>query len=103
LLGWYFGLDFNLPSGGVFSVSQLGIIIFSVAIFFQIITLPVEIDASNRALVILAKENILDGSELKGARRMLTAAALTYVAAAASAVLQLLRIILLNGGRRSRR
>ena len=103
LLGWYFGLDFNLPSGGVFSVSQLGIMIFSIAILFQIITLPVEIDASNRALVILAKENILDGSELKGARRMLTAAALTYVAAAASAVLQLLRIILLNGGRRSRR
>ncbi|MBR5359257.1 MAG: zinc metallopeptidase [Lachnospiraceae bacterium] len=102
LLGWYFGLDFNLSNGSVFSVAQLGIIIFSLAILFQLVTLPVEIDASNRALVILARENILEGSELKGARKMLTAAALTYVAAAASAVLQLLRIVLLNG-RRSKR
>ena len=102
LLGWYLGLDFHLSNGSVFSVAELGIWIFAIAILFQIVTLPVEIDASNRALVILAREGILDGQELKGARRMLTAAALTYVAAAASAVLQMLRLILLNG-RRSKR
>ncbi|MCR4754169.1 MAG: zinc metallopeptidase [Lachnospiraceae bacterium] len=102
LLGWYLGLDFHLSNGSVFSVAQLGIWIFAIAILFQIVTLPVEVDASNRALIILAREGILDGQELKGARRMLTAAALTYVAAAASAVLQMLRLILLNG-RRSKR
>lgn len=102
LAGWYFGLDFRLPNGDIFSIASLGIWIFSLAIIFQIVTLPVEIDASRRALQVLARENILDGVELSGARRMLTAAALTYVAAAASAVLQLLRLLLLNG-RRSKR
>lgn len=102
LLGWYFGLDFRMANGGIFSVATLGIWIFSLAILFQIITLPVEIDASRRALIVLARENILEGNELSGARKVLTAAALTYVAAAASAVLQLLRLVMLNG-RRSRR
>lgn len=102
LLGWYFGLDFHMNNGGVFSVATLGIWIFSLAIIFQIVTLPVEMNASSRALTILARENILEGKELSGARKMLIAAALTYVAAAASAVLQLMRLLLLNG-KRSRR
>lgn len=102
LLGWYFGLDFPMRGGGVFSVATIGIWVFSLAILFQIVTLPVEIDASRRALEVIARENILDGRELSGARKMLIAAALTYVAAAASAVLQLMRLLLLNG-RRSKR
>ena len=91
-----------MNNGGVFSVATLGIWIFSLAIIFQIVTLPVEMNASSRALTILARENILEGKELSGARKMLIAAALTYVAAAASAVLQLMRLLLLNG-KRSRR
>jgi hypothetical protein len=78
---------------------HLGIILFSFAVIFQIITLPVEFDASRRAMAQLREQGILGEQELGYTRRVLTAAALTYVASAAAAILQLLRVILLFGGR----
>ena len=74
------------------------IIIFSLAVLFQLVTLPVEFNASNRALHILGTTNMLQDDELKYTRRVLRAAALTYVASAAAAILQLLRLIILFGG-----
>lgn len=72
---------------------ELGILLFSASVLFQIITLPVEFNASNRAMVQLSDIGILQGKELNQGRRVLTAAALTYVAAALTAVLQLLRLV----------
>ena len=80
---------------------NLGILMFSLAVLFQIITLPVEFNASARALKILKNSGMLYESEVREARSVLTAAALTYVASAASALLQLLRILILTGGRRN--
>ncbi|MCI6061176.1 MAG: zinc metallopeptidase [Dorea sp.] len=80
---------------------NLGILAFSLAVLFQIVTLPVEFNASSRALRILGGSGLLYEDEVKDTRKVLTAAALTYVAGAASAILQLLRIILLTGGRRN--
>ena len=80
---------------------NLGILAFSLAVLFQIVTLPVEFNASSRALRILGGSGLLYENEVKDTRKVLTAAALTYVAGAASAILQLLRIILLTGGRRN--
>lgn len=80
---------------------QLGIIMFSLAVLFQFVTLPVEFDASTRALVKLNEDGILPFDEESAAKKVLFAAALTYVAAAASSVLQLLRLVLLFGGRRN--
>ena len=74
---------------------------FSFAVIFQLITLPVEFNASRRALALLNQNGILGQQELHGTKKVLFAAALTYVASAASAMLQLLRIILLFGGRRN--
>jgi Zn-dependent membrane protease YugP len=79
---------------------QLGILIFSAAVAFTIVTLPVEFDASARALRVLKTEGLVDAEELRGVRSVLTAAALTYVAAAAMAILQLLRMLLLANMRR---
>lgn len=73
---------------------------FSLAVLFQIVTLPVEFNASRRAVRILGETGILGEQELGYTRKVLGAAALTYVAGAASAILQLLRLILLFGGRR---
>jgi len=92
------GLLFNSNSSYLFI--QLGIIAFSAAVLFQLITLPVEFNASNRAIRMIADTGIMQGEEVRGARKVLNAAALTYVASAATAILQLLRIILLTGGRR---
>ena len=78
---------------------QLGLIAFSLALLFQIVTLPVEFNASSRALSILAEGGLLTEEELPQARKVLIAAALTYVAAAISTALQLLRLVLLFGGR----
>lgn len=78
---------------------QLGIFAFSFAVLFQIITLPVEYNASHRALSLLQAENMLGSEEIGGARSMLNAAALTYVAAALAAVLQLARLLLISRGR----
>ena len=77
----------------------VGILAFSFAVLFQIITLPVEFNASRRAINILGSQGILRGDEVGNVRKVLTAAALTYVAAAVSSILQLLRLIYLFGGR----
>ena len=78
----------------------IGIFCFSLAVLFQIVTLPVEFDASRRALNLLEADGILQQGEVKQTRKVLTAAAMTYVAGTAGAILQLLRLILLFGGRR---
>ena len=77
----------------------LGIILFSAAVAFQLITLPVEFNASNRAIRILDDTGILGQEELRGTKKVLSAAALTYVASAAASILQLLRLVFLFGGR----
>ena len=77
-----------------------GIIAFSLAVLFQLVTLPVEFNASNRAIRTIADAGIMQGDEIKSAKKVLSAAALTYVASAATAILQLLRILILTGGRR---
>ena len=77
----------------------LGILLFSFAVLFQLVTLPVEFNASSRALKMLGSSGMLGTDEVKGAKKVLTAAALTYVAALASSILQLLRLIILAGGR----
>ena len=82
---------------------NLGLILFSFTFIFQLITLPVEFNASNRALSILEAEQILSGEELDGAQKVLRAAALTYVAAAIGAFLNVLRLVLLFGGGNRRR
>lgn len=81
-------------------IINAGIFLFSFAVIFQVITLPVEFNASNRALALLEEQGILSEQELPYTRKVLGAAALTYVASVASAVLQLLRLIILFGGRR---
>ena len=86
-----------LPSFGW--LLQLGIFAFAFAVVFQIITLPVEYNASHRALSLLQEGNLLRSEEVRGARSVLNAAALTYVAAALAAVLQLARFILIARGR----
>ena len=78
----------------------IGIWIFSLAVLFQVVTLPVEFNASSRALAMLQEYGILGPEEASQSKKVLDAAALTYVAAAASAVVQLLRLILLNNRRR---
>lgn len=92
------GLLFSRNTGSF--LINLGIICFSFAVIFQLVTLPVEFNASRRALVALEEQGILNTSELPYTKKVLKAAALTYVASAASAILQLLRLILLFGGRR---
>lgn len=91
------GLLFSRSTGS--TLINLGIICFSFAVIFQLITLPVEFNASGRALAILEKQGILSERELPETRKVLSAAALTYVASAAAAILQLLRIVMLYGGR----
>ena len=79
----------------------LGIILYSTTAVFQLVTLPVEFNASRRALKTLDKEALLDrGEEMSGAKNVLSAAAMTYVAALIMSLAQILRIILLFGGRR---
>lgn len=81
-------------------IINLGIIAFLGSVLFQVVTLPVEFNASNRAIRIIEETGLMQGEEVKSARKVLSAAALTYVASAATAILQLLRIFLLVGGRR---
>jgi len=80
---------------------SIGIILFSLAVLFQIVTLPVEYNASHRAVTLLDSTGILAGQEVGQTRKVLNAAALTYVAAAAASILQLLRLVLLFGNRRN--
>ncbi len=80
---------------------DVGILLFTCAVAFQIVTLPVEFNASSRALRILGASGLLYEDEVGKARKVLHAAALTYVASAASAILQLLRLLILTRGRRN--
>lgn len=101
MLAWpviLIGLLFNTRSSGL--IIDIGILLFSAAVLFQLVTLPVEFDASRRALVMLRTQGILSDDELKYTRKVLKSAALSYVASAAAAILQLLRIILITNGRR---
>ena len=79
---------------------NLGIILFAGVVVFHHVTLPVELDASARALKLLSGTGILMNDELGGARKVLNAAALTYVAATIMAIAQLLRLLILSRGRR---
>ncbi len=103
VLSWALGLNFQMADGSIFSVASIGIWLFSLSILFQLVTLPVEFDASARALRIIESNGTLEGEEMHAARKVLTAAALTYVAAAASSVMQLIRLILINNNRKGRR
>lgn len=92
------GLFINSQSSQM--IINAGIFLFSFAVIFQLITLPVEFNASSRALVLLEEQGILSEQELPYTKKVLGAAALTYVASAASVILQLLRLVMLFGGRR---
>lgn len=100
-----FGSTLSWPlflAGLIFSMRPLltaGILLFSLAVLFQLVTLPVEFNASSRALRMLETTGILSADENVGAKKVLRAAALTYVAALAASILQLLRLIILAGGR----
>lgn len=91
IIGILFGANATLVN--------IGIWVFSLAVLFQLVTLPVEFNASNRAVQILDSQGILGGQEVGQCRQVLNAAALTYVAAAAASILQLLRLVILFGGR----
>lgn len=95
ILGLFFGSMGN-------TLITVGIWMFSLAVLFQLVTLPVEFDASRRALLQLENDGILSSEELQHTKKVLSAAAMTYVAAAAASILQLLRLILLFGGNRRR-
>ncbi|KJS81491.1 MAG: hypothetical protein JM58_16850 [Peptococcaceae bacterium BICA1-8] len=82
---------------GIPSLAQLGVLLFTGVVLFQIITLPVEFNASSRALAILDQEGFLSSEELNGTKKVLDAAALTYVAAALMAALNLLRLLIISG------
>ncbi len=92
-----FGLIFSLRP-----LLTVGIVLFMLAVLFQLVTLPVEFNASHRALAILKDKNIIPEDELKGGKAVLRAAAMTYVAALASSILQLLRLLILANNRRDR-
>lgn len=79
---------------------NLGILLFSTALVFQIVTLPVEFNASRRAVGILQNTGMLQNDEVRGVRKVLKAAALTYVAGAVSTILQFLRLLLITSSRR---
>lgn len=83
-----------------YTLIYVGIACFGLSLLFQLVTLPVEFNASRRAMQAISGANILTEEEQRGARKTLTAAALTYVAATAVALMQLLRLILIFGGRR---
>ncbi len=99
------GSQLSMPliiAGIIFSFEPLvtiGLFLFSLIAIFQLVTLPVEFNASSRALKILDSSNMLSDSELKGAKKVLTAAAMTYVAALVVAIANLLRMILIYGRR----
>lgn len=93
------GVLLSAFSGASNSLVYLGIACFSLSLFFQLVTLPVEFNASRRALQAIDQSDILNDEEIKGAKKVLSAAAMTYVAAAAVSLTQLLRLILLFGGR----
>ncbi|MFI5370184.1 MAG: zinc metallopeptidase [Candidatus Eisenbacteria bacterium] len=95
---FFIGLFFG--HGQLLWLMDLGILFFAAAVLFQVVTLPVEFDASKRALVQLTQSGAVTQEEVSGAKAVLDAAALTYVAATAMAALQLLRLILIRNSRR---
>lgn len=96
---WFFILaGLFIPSLG--GLMDIGIILFSAAVLFQLVTLPVEFNASSRALNLLGANGFIVSDESKGAKKVLNAAALTYVAAMASGIAQLLRLLLIRNNRR---
>lgn len=99
-LGLFLGAMSNINSIG-YLILQLAIVMFSVVVLFHTITLPVELNASSRALTVLEADGYLDREEIIPAKRVLRAAALTYVAAAAVALGNLIRFIILSRGRRN--
>lgn len=92
-IGFFFQSQFGL------TLMNLGILLFSAALLFQLVTLPVELNASNRAIAMLTGQAIISMEEESGARKVLSAAAWTYVAAVAMAALQLIRLLVLRGYR----
>lgn len=92
LLGLFFGSSYTLI--------QVGLLCFACGTLFQLITLPVEFNASARAVDILGNTHMLSDTELGSTKKVLSAAAMTYVAAATASILSLLRLVLLFGGRR---
>jgi Zn-dependent membrane protease YugP len=96
------GLVLTFLENFSFTLVYLGIACFGLAVVFQLITLPVEFNASRRAMQAIESAGILTDEEQKGARKTLTAAALTYVAATAVALAQMLRLLIIFGGRRRR-
>ena len=101
-LSWPMILIGVLVGGMGSPIVSLGILLFSLSVLFQLVTLPVEFDASHRAIRILGNMGILYGDEIRGTKKVLSAAAMTYVAAAAASILSLLRLLILFGGRRNR-
>ena len=99
LLGFLF-TSWNPETNFGLLMMQAGIIAFSVAVFFQVVTLPVEFNASRRAMAALEASCAYTDEELHGARKVLRAAAMTYVAALAVSLLQILRLLILSGNRR---
>lgn len=96
------GLLFSAGSYFGDTMVYLGIACFGLSVLFQLVTLPVEFNASRRALQAIESNELLTEEEYRGARKTLTAAAMTYVAATAVALAQLLRLLMIFGGRRSR-
>lgn len=94
-----FFIGFIFSKSGPSILMDIGILLFAGAVVFSVITLPVEFDASKRAMALLGDRNYLDKQELEGARSVLKAAALTYVASTAMAAMQLLRMFLLRQSR----
>jgi Zn-dependent membrane protease YugP len=92
------GLIFNMPGVSTW-LMDLGILFFSGTVLFHLVTLPVEFDASKRALVQLTQHGAIAPQEVQGAKKVLDAAALTYLAAAAVSALQLIRLVLLRNSR----
>ena len=98
MLSWpliFIGLIFSFTP-----LAEFGIILFCAVVVFQLVTLPVEFDASRRGLKMLRESNIVTTEELSGSRKVLTAAAMTYVAALASSIIQLIRLLLIVRGNR---
>ncbi len=95
------GLLLSAFSGFSYGLVYLGIACFGLSLVFQLITLPVEFNASRRALLAIEQSDLLTSEEIVGARKTLFAAAMTYVAATAVSLSQLLRLLLLFGGRRN--
>lgn len=87
---------------GMANLAEFGVILFGATLFYQIITLPIEFNASTNAIKVLRENGMMDESELYGVKKVLTAAALTYVAAVATTALQMLRFVLILNNSRSR-